>query len=496
MALGLPELDIAPLISAYRNKPLAYFQERLNAKDIEKWFGEMAILEAVPEAILQRKNIVVSSGHSLGKDYICGGLVPYFLEVYGPCIVITTAPTDRQVQKIMWGEITGHYNKAILKPPGNVLTQEIKIEPDWYAIGFTTKETNQAIGKFQGFHSPRVFVIASEAQAIGDDVFEQIDAVLTGEIGLLIEIGNPLRTQGRFAKDIKDSKNNLVIKLSCLDNPNYIERKTVVPGLASYEWVEDKRTRWGEADPRWISRVIGQIPEQAINVTFPDWLINHMKSRHTLLSMAQQLGGVAVDPAGEGVDDNEFVAGKGGDVLNTFSKTLMAPSDIAHQSVKMCKEIGGEFITLDCDGIGIGAYQELKKFDPSYLQGINIVKFHGSAPSETKLNGRKIYENMRTEASFLTQARAKAGKASINFKSVELIEDLQEETYFTNKKGFLQIEPKEDIKERLKRSPGKADAYKMLQWAFEKGFKRLTTFSRRGKSLPREQITEYDVLAH
>jgi hypothetical protein len=224
-----------------------------------------------------------------------------------------------------------------------------------------------------------------------------------------------------------------------------------------------------------------------------------MKSRFGFLAMSNPHAGVSVDPAGEGVDDNVIMAGQSGDMLNVFKKTLMSPTEIAHLAIKMCKEIDGDFIILDCDGVGIGPYQELIRMDSSYTQGINIVKFHGSAQSETKEKDRKIYENMRSEAAFITQKRAKEGRASIDPKNIELVEDLMEEEYFTNKKGLIQIEPKEDIKERLKRSPGLGDAYKMLQYGFEKGFKRRPVYEQpRGLSLgyPRESISEYNILEH
>ena len=67
------------------------------------WDGELQMLDAVPKAIAENKNIVVTSGLSLGKDYICGGLVPYLLEVWGPCIVINTArrgPADGEIHRV------------------------------------------------------------------------------------------------------------------------------------------------------------------------------------------------------------------------------------------------------------------------------------------------------------------------------------------------------------------------------------------------------------
>jgi len=372
-----------------------------------------------------------------------------------------------------------------LKDNTTIKKKEVK-KIDYFGRVWCISTENQTFiarrnGKcFVSGNSPNLCVIASEAQAIEDNIYDQIDAITTSENILTIYIGNP---------------DNIVFNFSCLDNPNYKQRRTVIPGLASYEWVEDKRKRWGEDDPRWIGRVLGQIPEQAINKVFSEWLIRHMCARKDLLAFSGLNAGVAVDAAAEGIDDNVFISGKNGDILNVYTKTLMSPTEIAHQAVKMCKEIDGNFIILDCDGVGIGPYQELKKMDDSFLQGIKIVKFHGSAKSEVTEKDRIIYENMRAEAAFVTQARAKAGKASLDINDAELLEDLGEEEYFTNKRGLLQIEPKEDIKERLKRSPGKGDAYKMLQWAFEKNFKKRIYFANTFPRRKQEQaITEYAIL--
>ena len=81
-----------------------------------------------------------------------------------------------------------------------------------------------------------------------------------------------------------------------------------------------------------------------------------------------------------------------------------------------------------------------------------------------------MYKNQRAEAAFVTRKRAIEGRAAIDYKDFELLEDLAEEEFFTNNQGTIQLEPKEDIAERLGRSPGRGDCYKMLQWAFEQGF--------------------------
>jgi len=440
------------------------------------WKLQEDLLAACPVAIKERKQIYVASGHSLGKDYISAAIGLWYLQTHIPSIVIQTAPTDRQVKSIMWKETLTHWlNKKIDLGGKAFQMPRLEIAKDWYMIGFTTMETGSTKegggGKFQGFHSPNMCVIVTEAQAIEDNIYDQIDAVTSSENCLVIYIGNPTRAKGRFAAGLRDKEHNIVFNFSCLENPNYIEKETIIPGLASYEWIEDKRVKWGENDPRWIGRVLGQIPDVAVNSIFPHSLVNHMKSRHGFLARSNDNRGVAVDPAGEGVDDNVFMSGSNGEIIEVYTKTLMAPSESAHKAIEMCKEINGSFIVVDCDGVGIGAYQELNKMPDSYLQGIQIIKFHGSAQSEVREGDRPIYANMRAEAAFVARDRGQDGKASINEKDQELIEDLFEDEYFENTRGRLQVIPKEEIKERLGRSPGRGDCWKMLQWAFSQEHK-------------------------
>jgi len=94
--------------------------------------------------------------NSLGKDYICSLLSLWFLQTYIPSIVIQTAPTDRQVRKVMWGDTLKHWNNKLIDLGGTPYANPyLEVEKaDWYLIGFTTKESGASAeggGKFQGF---------------------------------------------------------------------------------------------------------------------------------------------------------------------------------------------------------------------------------------------------------------------------------------------------------------------------------------------------------
>ncbi len=483
------------LLNDWRTAPQTFMHDVLGINKI--WQLQADLIKACIRAFETGQDIYVGSGHSLGKDYICAAISLWFLHCYRPSIVIQTAPTDRQVKKVMYGETLSHwYNRKMDLGGQTFANPYIEFQKDkWYLIGFTTKETGASKeaqgGKFSGFHSQNMCIIVSEAQAIEDNIVDQIDGVIASATGkrLVIYIGNPTRAKGRFAKGLRDKKNNIVFNFSCLDNPNYKHRKEMIPGLASYAWVEDKRRKWGEDDPRWYGRVLGQIPETSVNTVLGADEIEHMKSRHGFLSQHAANAGVSLDPAGEGIDDNIMMGGNGGEILETVAKTKVPPSTSAIKAVELCKGINGSFIIIDCDGVGIGTYQELKKLSPHYLNGIQIIKFHGSAPSEFEVDGKRVYQNMRAEAAFVTKQRGKDGRAALDVGDSELIEDLGEEEYFTNKRGLIQIESKEDIKDRLERSPGRGDAYKMLQWAFSKGYKLIGSVSERD-TRPRYGMTD------
>lgn len=482
------------LLTRWNTNIPAYFKEQLQLQ-YPIWKAQKQVIDAIPEAISKRKPIYIGSGHSLGKDYLGGCIANWFLDTFVPSKVILTGPTDRQVKHIMWAETLARYNGKKIKWGKVFNDPHIEIQKDsWFLLGFTTKEsTSSGGGKFQGIRSPfNQCILVTEAQSVEDNIYDQIDGVATGERILIIYMGNPTRSNGRFARGLKDRKNNIVFNFSCLESPNYKTRSIVIPGLATYEWVEDKRTRWGETDPRWISRVLGQVPSTSLNQMFGPDVMELMKARHGFLAKYSFNRGVAVDSAGEGMDDNVFMSGSGGEITDVYTTATIAPSVAAIKAVELCKAMDGYWIVVDCDGIGIGVYQELTKLSPKYLAGIRIIKFHGSSQDvehmdtggKNRPERKRLYYNLRAYAAFVAKDRGLRGVAAVNPKDNYLVEELEADQWFENKSGSIQLIDKKDIKEVLEppRSPGRADCWKMLQWAFEQEFKDDTYHSQEYQS--------------
>lgn len=419
--------------------------------------GQAAILEAIPRAIAEDKPLVVPSGNAQGKDFIVSCVAPWFLYNYAPSKVINTAPTDRQVKEIIWSELQTRWNNAKVELPGRILSNKIDIEPDWFALGFTTKEAGSATGKAQGFHSPHICVIASEAQAIEDPIFEQLDSILNALVNLLIMIGNPLRTSGVFARAIDDTTNNIVVRLDCLDSPNYRSKENVIPGMASYSWIEKKRKQWNpegtEDHPLWLARVRGQKPRSSIDTVFGAELVERLVTTIPRVSVRKIV--TSVDPAGMGDDEQVIYGGMSGEIIKQDIKPQCKAPESCSLVLQVVKETGSNHITIDADGMGAPIAQFLEKLKPNW---ITLEEVHGNGVT---LNPQ--YQNQRAEMWFYAKEEAEAGRESIPDDEF-LKQELMEVKYFINLRGKIQIEDKDDIKERIKRSPNRADAWILNVW--------------------------------
>ncbi len=418
----------------------------------------MQILESIPRAIAENKPIIVPSANMQGKDFICGRIPLWFLFSYAPSKVIITAPTDRQVKEVIWAELSTAWNNAPLEMPGRLLTCKVDVEPDWFILAFTTKESGDQTGKAQGFHSPNICVIVSEAQAVEDKIFEQLDSLLGGKNNLMIMIGNPLRTTGTFARAIDDTTHNIVIQLDALESPNYREKKIVIPGMASFEWIEKRRQLWNpegtEDDPRWLARVRGKKPNSSIDTLFYPDLIEKMVTQEPRQTVRKIV--VSNDPAGMGDDEEVIYAGISGRISKQDIQAKSTGPSSCSRTLQMVREVGANHIIIDCDGLGQPIADFIRKIKP---ESVTLQEIHSQGKPEDEQ-----YYNLAAEIWFYAEAESEAGRERIPDDEY-LKQELEERKYFINAKGKIQLESKDDVKDRLGRSPNRADSWVMNVWA-------------------------------
>src|SRR5947207_2569827 len=90
---------------AYWRDPVPFFRQALKA---EPW----DLQERIARTVANHRRVAVRSCHHSGKTYVAGGLVEWFLAAFEPALVITTAPTERQVKDLLWHEIAQHHARS------------------------------------------------------------------------------------------------------------------------------------------------------------------------------------------------------------------------------------------------------------------------------------------------------------------------------------------------------------------------------------------------
>jgi hypothetical protein len=285
------EFKIAEIFDGYREDAVGFAVNVLGMREDYIWPKMVEMLEAIRD----HKMVCIRAGHSVSKTYSLGRIVvPWFKTCFRPSTVVTTAPSDNQVKNQLWREVHAAVVSAKvdlggkltslmwdLKPPDDVLDV---LSPDeraqWeknFAIGFSTSpdSTAEHATKMQGWHNEWVLVIIDEACGMAPQIWRTaVEGLLTEDQCKMVAIGNPTDPECEFARACYSSipgandsdeayvsdKGWYVVTIDARKTPNYQQKKRVIPGLASYEWVQSIFKEYGEDGDGARYRVKGLFP--------------------------------------------------------------------------------------------------------------------------------------------------------------------------------------------------------------------------------------------
>jgi len=423
----------------------------------------------------------VRSGHARGKDFVAAVAGLCFLFLHYPSKVIMTAPTGRQVKHIMLGETRKVWQNALGPLGGEFMADGIRFadDPDWFLLGFKAGET--APEAWTGFHSPNIMVIVTEASGIEQQTFDAIEGILTGNSRLLICL-NPNRTVGEAYEAFR-SPLYAKFTLSCLDAPNVVAKKVVIPGQVDRDWVDrlflkpgwvseisrDEKPEEGDFDwegkryrPGDLFRVkvLGMWPKEAPDQLIPlGWIEAAQERWQAWQSNGKDTEGalrLGVDVAGMGADETVFCR-RFGDVVQSFdaySKSgHMETAGRINNALAEYEEAKG---FIDTIGEGAGVYSRCEEL------GLEVcsVKFSESAAEHEDLTGEREFANMRAYCWWAIRDALDPkldGKLALP-PDDELTQDLTSVRWSVNSAGKIVLEKKEAVKARLGRSPDRGDA--------------------------------------
>ena len=133
-------------------------------------------------------------------------------------MVITTAPTERQVKDLLWREIRYLHGKNPELIGGKLTSTRLELSEKRFAYGFST----DTAGRFQGFHSGNILVIVDEAAEMREFIFDAIFGCLTSENAKMLMIGNPSSLAGTFYDAFHKNRSRWkTIHISAFDTPAF-----------------------------------------------------------------------------------------------------------------------------------------------------------------------------------------------------------------------------------------------------------------------------------
>lgn len=253
-------LPVKDLRGATRD-PHIFFEVILGWK---AWSKQREIAAAV-NAALQGSGparIAVRSGNGTGKTALAARLMLWAVRCFPEIVVVTTAPTARQVDQLLWKEARAAYHTALEPLHGTLYDGQARWElgPRRYAIGLSPEHSRPE--SFQGFHAARILFIVDEASGVPPAHWEAIKGSALAGNAVIFAIGNPTRLNGEFYDAFnRNPEHWKTFHISVLDTPNLTNKEPPVPGLATPEAVEVARNDWGESSALFQVRILGNFPK-------------------------------------------------------------------------------------------------------------------------------------------------------------------------------------------------------------------------------------------
>lgn len=278
----------------YFNDPVLWAKDYLG---ITPWSAQAE----VAMSLVDNKNVVVKAGHEVGKSWLAGLLICWWVDTRwdlpGGCFVVSTAPSTRQINAIVWREVRKFYNVAkkryaegkIDHPlPGYITSDAHWRLPDGIELGYGAKppegaDKDSGNDSMSGIHARYVLAVGDEAVGltkglIGD--LANITSNATSRRFLICNPTNPLAyVASIFKRDLQGWSKHTI---SVFDSPNFHGRgvcdpekckkyeehqsmepyegfpREVLETLVDQSYVDDIIEEHGFGSPTYISRVTGE----------------------------------------------------------------------------------------------------------------------------------------------------------------------------------------------------------------------------------------------
>jgi phage terminase large subunit len=433
----------------------------LTVLGVRLWAAQRRILTA----IATERRVAIASGQKLGKSTAMVIAALWWACTRKRGRVLLTGAGNEQVRDVLWKEL-----RRICYDPNNFrgdkrrVVDVLGIEPALMPhTGMQWPDGREIIGYVkegptatQGFSSPEMLIVIDEACGVEDDIFEAHEGN-TAAGGRILASSNPTKSVGWFFDAFHDHLEFWEqFELSSEDSPNITGSEPAIPGLAGPEWRDELLEKYGRDGPAFQVRVLGKFAGTATNTIIGTDLL---KASHEAYEANKDLERdepleFGVDVARFGDDSTSIAPRRGRRIYPLIEVKGFDNVEVAEKILQTARELRrpGEVpsVKIDCTGgHGTGPADILRA---GHSREVQVVEVNASSRSDDE----ETYVNLRAQMHFGVAVFLKDGGELPPDKRLDV--ELLSPTYTFDARRRFVVEPKDKIKQRLKRSPDRADA--------------------------------------
>lgn len=474
----------------YRTRPLDWMVDILGVDratldwgpypEAHRWDGTPQPLMAILDALADGHDVGVESATGTGKSYLaaCGTL--WFLACWEDSRVYSYAPKEDQLRLFMWAEIARLWPRFQEHFPTAKLS-DLRIRMDgvtdrWSAHGYAVRirAGEESATAAQGAHAEHMLLITEETPGIDPAVMAAIENTKGGDHNLHLALGNPDSQHDELHRFCVNPSVKAV-RISALDHPNYVLRRTVVPGATGYKSVEARRALYGETHRLFLSRVRGISPAESQDALIRGTWVQEAQARYSLPDYRKGAKALGVDVAASEAGDKAAIARwQGACLLEVSSFACPDPVELGLNVGVEIKASGIDPQRVGVDSVAVGAGTVGRLKEMGYIvRALNAgSKAWGMTDAEARARTGKgparveEFGNLRSQMWWQMRIDLQEGTVAL-CDDDELAEDLTVPGWFT-RNGKIFVEPKEELVKRLGRSPDKGDAVVLGNWVRER----------------------------
>jgi hypothetical protein len=334
--------------------------------------------------------------------------------------------------------------------------------PDFREVlGFTAKEA-EAVSGVSGRH---LLYIVDEASGVDEEIFQAIEGNRAGGAKIVM-FSNGTKNEGEFYEAFYGkSAFYKSLRISSEETPNAVSGRLLIPGLASREWIEEKKLEWGETSALYRVRVKGEHALHEEGRIFTIHAIGQAEARWADTAESGRLY-IGLDPAGESGtgDETVLVARRGLKMLELHAHRGL--NDEGHKAflLQVIKRLRlpreTPVVVIDREGsIGASLSGALNAHVALHPNDFELVSLRAS---DGAIRQPQVYDRIRDELAANLEIWFRDGGAIL--EDAKLARELHVLEWLFTQRGRVKLIQKDKLRKILGRSPDRYDALAMSVW--------------------------------